>query len=277
MELRTLSQTPLPQITAAFNQAFRDYFIPLQFTDEGMAAKMKGEGIKKEYSIGAFDGDQLVGFILHGYDEVAGVNTVYNAGTGVLPLFRGKGLTKAMYAYGIPLLKNKGVHTHLLEVIDNNHAAKKVYDAIGFQTVRKLGAYRCTQPLKTVAPIVDLKKMYNLPADTAFIAVAPSWQNSSASVNRDLENHELLGAFRDSELLGYATYVAATGRVKQCAVQASYRRQKIGTTLLQYIQQSTGNLLFTNVDEAYEPGIQFLQSLGFERILGLYEMKMAAR
>ena len=63
MELRTLENASLPQITAAFNEAFSDYFIKLQVSTEGMAAKIKGEGILQRYSVGAFDGDQLVGLI----------------------------------------------------------------------------------------------------------------------------------------------------------------------------------------------------------------------
>jgi hypothetical protein len=35
-----------------------------------------------------------------------------------------------------------------------------------------------------------------------------------------------------------------------------------------------GELVVTNFDEAYKPGISFLQSLGFKKLLGLYEMKL---
>lgn len=278
MELRTLAQTPLSQITTAFNEAFSDYSIPLLFTEAGMAQKLKGEGIAKNYSAGAFDGDRLVGFILHGYDVVNGVRMVYNAGTGVVPSFRGKGLTKAMYNYSIPLLQHEGIRTHLLEVIDNNHPAKKVYDAVGFQTVRKLGALRCTVPITAVVPSVEIRIIDALPSDGNFISLTPTWQNSTASIYRDLESHELFGAFHAGELVGYAAYVPAAGRIKQVAVETAHRRQKIGTALLQYMQQksATGSLLLTNVEEGYEPGIQFLNALGFEKFLGLYEMKLVA-
>ena len=276
MQIRTLEQTPLSQITAAFNASFSDYFIPLQFSEEGMAVKMKGEGIDKKYSAGAFDGDRLVGFILHGYDSVDGMPTVYNAGTGVMPGYRGRGLTAALYRYSIPLLRRQGIRHHLLEVIDNNDYAKKIYDAVGFQTVRKLAAFKCTSPINAEQSF-DIRQLTYLPTtDSAFVSMLPAWQNSTASIHRDKESHQLLGVFQEGELVGYAAYVPAAGRIKQCAVHKTYRRHKIGTALFHHMQQNspTGSLLVTNVEEAYEPGTAFLHSLGFEKILGLYEMKM---
>lgn len=275
MELRTLENASLPQITAAFNEAFSDYFIKLQFSTEGMAAKIKGEGILQRYSVGAFDGDQLVGFILHGYDVVDGVKTIYNAGTGVIPAYRGKGLTTALYRYSIPLLKREGIHSHLLEVIDNNHTAKKIYNAIGFETVRRLGAFRCTEPIHKTAPY-DIRAIDSLPVADAFMSVKPAWQNTTASINRDKEGHALIGAFEENTLVGYAAFVPATGRIKQVAVLPPHRGKRIGTALFQHMLQHSGNgqLLLTNVDEAYQPAIHFLTALGFQKILGLYEMKM---
>jgi ribosomal protein S18 acetylase RimI-like enzyme len=275
MELRTLENASLPQITAAFNESFSDYFIKLQFTSEGMATKMKGEGILQRYSVGAFDGGQLVGFILHGYDIVDGVKTVYNAGTGVIPAYRGKGLTTALYNYCIPLLNQEGIHSHLLEVIDNNHTAKKIYDAVGFETVRRLVAFRCTEPIQKTASC-DIREIDSLPVADGFMSVRPAWQNSTASINRDKEGHALIGAFEKDTLAGYAAYVPATGRIKQVAVFPPHRGKRVGTALFQHMLQHSGNgqLLLTNVDEACQPAIQFLTALGFRKILGLYEMKM---
>ena len=133
MEIKTLEQTSLALITAAFNEAFENYFIPLRFTEEGMKAKFRSEGIKPRYSLGAFDNGKLVGFILHGYDEVNGVKTVYNGGTGVLSSHRGRGITAALYQYAVPLLAQQGIYSHLLEVIDNNYPAIRVYEKQGFK------------------------------------------------------------------------------------------------------------------------------------------------
>jgi len=274
MEIRTLSNCTLAEITAAFNEAFRDYLIRLQLTEEGMQTKMKSEGIVPELSIGAFEKGQLVGLILHAVDEVDGVQTVYNAGTGVIPGHRGKGLTAAMYRYAIPLLMQNGIQQHVLEVIEGNHTAKKIYEAVGFQPVRNLSAFRSTKVISSSAPVV-IKSINTLPVDASFLSMVPAWQNSSASINRDLQSHQLIGAFDNDNLVGFAAYLPSAGRVKQCAVLPSHRRKKIGTALFQHLQQNsaTESLLLTNVDDGYAEGTAFLQALKFERILGLHEMR----
>ena len=109
MEIKTLKDVSVAEIAAVFNEAFQDYFIPLAFTEVTMRAKMRSEGIDFAYSIGAFENDKLVGFILHGYDIIDGVKTIYNGGTGVIASHRGKGLTAAMYEYCIPLLLQQGI------------------------------------------------------------------------------------------------------------------------------------------------------------------------
>ena len=276
MQIRTLENTPLAEITAVFNEAFRNYFIRLEFTEEGMATKMKSEGIRRECSIGAFDDNRLVGFILHGYDIVDGIKTIYNAGTGVIAGYRGRGITKSLYQFAIPFLAEKGVRTHLLEVIDNNFPAMHVYEQVGFKKLRKLHAFKCQATIHTRQTYL-LKELNEIPFEAAaFFEMNAAWQNSLASVQRDKAGHRFAGVFKNDSIIGFAAYVPATGRIKQLAVHTEYRRKGVGTALLHFIQQSsaTGQLVVTNVDEGYQPAMKFLQALGFENFLSLYEMKL---
>lgn len=276
MEIRTLEHTPLARITAAFNEAFSDYFIKLSFTEESMAAKMKGEGIVPAYSVGAFEGSRLVGFILHAYDVIDGVRTIYNAGTGVIPAFRGKGLTSEMYQYSIPLLSSQGIHTHVLEVIEGNYPAIKAYQRTGFQTVRHLKAYKSTEPVRSEME-VRIEIIGAIPTEVlSFCSVEAAWQNGVASIARDIEGHSLLAAYSADTLVAFAACVPATGRVKLCVVHPSYRRKGIGTALFAYMMEhsATGALVLTNIDTSYEPATAFLKALQFQPFLGQYEMKM---
>ena len=279
MDIRTLERTSLAEITASFNEAFSDYFIPLQFTGESMAAKIKSEGILLKYSVGAFEGGRMVGYMLHGYDVVDGVKTIYNGGTGVVPAFRNKGITTTMYQYIIPRLQKEGIHHHILEVIDNNYPAMKVYEKIGFEKVRSLVAFKGSAAIDG-AIAYEIKGLDAVPAEvSSFSEMEAAWQNSVGSIARDREGHVPVGAYDDDKLIGFAVYVAATGRVKQCAVHPRHRRKGVGRSLFHYIQQNSGRgqLVVTNVDEAYEPALQFLQVLDFQPFLRLYEMKMEVR
>lgn len=276
MEIKTLEKTSLAQITQTFNEAFSDYFIRLQFTEQAMAAKIKSEGIRLSLSAGAFEKGQLVGFILHGFDRVDGIPTIYNAGTGVVPSFRGKRITQALYSYLIPYLKNKGVHHHVLEVIDTNLPAMHIYRKTGFVTQRKLAAYKSTRTINANEAFI-IKKIDAIDQATENISMQPAWQNSTASIQRNKEDHCLLGVFKGQQLIAYAVYSPAAGRVKQCFVHAANRRQGIGRALFCYMQQHSGTkeLVLANIDEGATEVVAFLGALGFQKLLGLYEMHLA--
>ncbi|MGV3530044.1 MAG: GNAT family N-acetyltransferase [Flavisolibacter sp.] len=275
LAITTLERESVENITHAFNEAFSDYFIPLQLTAEQMRQKMRSEGIQLPYSIGAFNGEKLVGFILHGLDEISGEMVIYNGGTGVIPSHRGHGITTAMYRFAIPRLQKDGIKKHLLEVIDGNAPAKHSYEKVGFRDIRKLSAFRnnTSVPETNAARIEVLDEVPNV---NDFGDAQPTWQNNVAAILRDKGQHTILGAYSNNELAGYAIYATDSGRVKQIGVKEKYRRQKIGSTLMHYIKMHTpaSQLLFSNVDNRCGEAFPFLESLGFEKILELYEMEM---
>lgn len=276
MEFRTLENTSIAEITTAFNEAFNDYFIRLQLTEQTMAAKMRSENILLHYSVGAFEQNRLVGFILHGYDLVDNIKTIYNGGTGVIPAFRGKGITAALYQHIIPVLQKDGIHTHLLEVIDNNFPAIKIYEEAGFKIIRKLAAFKSDSQIENIKDIAVTEINTIDEEAKRFISIKPAWQNSLASIERDKENHAFLGVYKQNKLVAYAVYAPASGRVRQCAVHPDHRRIGIGTALFQHMQHNsgTGELLVTNIDTSYQPALSFFDALKFKKILGIYEMKM---
>ena len=279
MEIKTLENTSVAEITSVFNEAFQGYFIPLVFTGQTMAAKIKSEGILLHYSVGAFEEGKLVGFILHAFEVINGVKTIYNAGTGVIAPFRGRGLTEALYRYCIPLLKQHGIGHHVLEVIDNNAPAIKIYRKIGFREMRSLAAYKGSLPPKDGPPFL-IKEIDRIPGEMVpLFELEPAWQNAVASVYRDITAHTMVGVFSDGELVGFAAFVPTTARVKVCFVQPAHRRKGIGTALLHYMQQASTatQLVLTNIDESYRPANLFLQALGFQHFLSLYEMKMEVK
>ena len=104
-------------------------------------------------------------------------------------------------------------------------------------------------------------------------------QNSVRSIERDRDAHKIIGAYKDNELVAFGTFIPATGRVKQVFALPAHRRQGIATALFQYMQtnSASGQLVVTNVDASYLPANQFLEALGFQNFLGLYEMKMEVK
>lgn len=142
IQIKTLAKTSLEKITGTFNLAFSDYFVPIHLTLEQLSAKMKSDRVNLEYSVGAFEEEELIGFILHGTDIIEDKKVAYNGGTGVIPSKRGKGLTKQMYDFILPRLKEEGIDYLTLEVIFKNIQAIKSYERVGFKIARELKCYK---------------------------------------------------------------------------------------------------------------------------------------
>lgn len=134
-----------------------------------MAAKIKSENILLVYSVGVFESDKLVTFILLGYDEIQGVRNIYNAGTGVIPSFRNRGITKALYQY-------IGIYAYVLEVIEGDVKALTGYEKLSFKTVETAGHLKvrlfhgCKQDLN------KNDRQTNMEGGQSFMDFGPSWQ-----------------------------------------------------------------------------------------------------
>lgn len=273
----TLEDQNLAELTTVFNLAFSDYMIKFQLSEQAMTLKLKSENISLAYSAGAFENGKLVGFILNGLDTIGGKQLVYNGGTGVVPDQRGQRLPQKMYEFISPLLKNAGYTHHLLEVIEGNEKAIRSYEKTGFQILRKCGCFKgivTGEPAAgiLVAPITD-------PDWTileSFRDIEPTWQNSTPTVCRAMEQYILAGAYIGSELTGYAVMDPVNGRIKQFAVQPEYRRKGVGTALFQYMNQKsqTGSINFINYNETDTGAWIFFEKLGLERFISIFEMGM---
>lgn len=272
----SLAHVPVANLAATFNEAFAGYFIPLQLSEEAMATKMKSENILPAYSIGAFEGDRLVAFILHGIDTINGARTAYNAGTGVVPSHRGQRLTAQLYEAIIPRLLKEGIRHHQLEVIDENAKAAKVYEAVGFQTVRSLGSYKGSITAAADSSLT-IGEVFTPDFDRyeSFWNFKPTWQNASSAITRALDAHKIFEVRKENQLVAYAAFAPATGRIKQFAVHPHHRRQGYGRSLFAYLCSfsTTCEVTLINIDESDPASAGFLTAIGFQRFIGLQEMK----
>ncbi|MFT5823545.1 MAG: putative acetyltransferase [Crocinitomix sp.] len=124
MEFKTLNSIAIKDILTVFNESFSDYFVSFQLTLDQLAAKMLADKVDLDLSVGVFENEKLIAFILHGVNIINGNKALYNGGTGVVPQKRGHGLTKQMYHFILPVLQENGIHDLILEVISNNIQAR---------------------------------------------------------------------------------------------------------------------------------------------------------
>ncbi|NEM96857.1 GNAT family N-acetyltransferase [Pontibacter burrus] len=274
----------MPEVHQTFLKAFADYFVPIQLTEEQFYTKLKRESIEPTFCVGAYEGANLVGFILTGIGNYNQKPTGYNAGTGVVPEHRGHGLTKKMYDHLLIKLKQSGMEQCLLEVIQENTPALKSYEAIGLKITRSLDCFRAKKDdlLLNVSLPENIKIAQVSKPDwvnySHFCDVAPTWQNTSGAIVRSPDEKVVLEA-RDAgdELVGYAAFFPKTGAIAQFAVVPAFRGEGIGKALLKEVKNLTiaPALMLLNVDTEAVAFISFLKRRNFTRFLGQFEMIMA--
>ncbi len=275
MEFKTLETISEDHILKVFNHSFSDYVIPFHLELEQLKTKMNTENITLSYSVGAFDKEQLVGFILHGYDPNR--LAVYNGGTGVIPEYRGNGLTKQMYAFILPKLKEQNIDQLVLEVISNNTPAIKSYETIGYQKVRELNCYTGSVDCKIMNTAIEIKEMIDPDWEhlQSYWDVSPAWQYSIDAVKRSDTVNTMYGAFSTQGLIAYVIVNSTSGRISQLAVSQEHRRKKLATSVVNHIAtQFDGKVSMINVDSSCVSLNAFLGQLGLAHNLTQHEMKM---
>lgn len=268
-QFRTLENIKKDELIKVFNSSFADYFVKIKLNPQTLSDKILAENIDLENSVGAFFEDKLVGFILQGIE----CKNSYNAGTGVLHEFRGNQLTSKMYEFILPKLNSLGIKNQQLEVITQNISAINIYQKTGFEIVRNLVCLGGKVKAEKVNNEVELKPLQKIdePLLSAFWDSQPSWQNSLSAIQRTINQHKILAAFFQNELVGYLIY-SKNGRIKQFTVKKEFRYQGIGQTL--FAQLNNLEFIITNIDKNDFETISFLQKIGLSIFLEQFEMKL---
>lgn len=277
MEIKTLDDISLNSLMNTFNEAFSDYQIKLQFNEAQLLNKIKSENIQLSLSYGVFVNSDLVGFILTGIDSYYNKWQVYNAGTGVIPKYRGKKLVEVMYKHLLNDFQRKGICLHQLEVITTNLKAINVYKKVGFEIKRSLVCYKGKITKENKGEYeVCLASSVNFNTIKTLWSCEPTWQNSSPSLERILDRLGICVVYSKNEIIGYCIGHIESGRIYQIAVEKNHRRKGIGLSLLTYFLKKTpqNDLLITNVDESDLSANSFFNGIGLNPFLKQFEMKL---
>lgn len=274
MQIRNLTPADTENLLLAFNGAFADYLVPLQLTKELLQSKMNAESVLPEWSVGVFDQEKMIAFIIHGVRTINGKKTVYNAGTGVLPEYRGQGLVGKMYKHILPFLKENKVEELVLEVIENNKPAIRAYEKNGFSVKRKFLCFAGESQTEACSNPADIKPLADINWETlqSFWDILPGWQSANQSM--ELMKPTALGAFINNELAGYVLFNPANSRIYQLAVSPAHRRKGIASQLFAEMRRQLpkGKIAMNNIDEAAESLKLFLEKQGLVNFINQFEM-----
>jgi len=275
-----LGEEHFAELYATFTEAFSDYVYPFALTELQFQNHLILNGVDLRRTAGYFLGGRMAGFSLNGFGEWGGASTVYDAGTGVIPRYRRRGLSEAMFEMMLPRFADRGIKQCLLEVITSNSAAIRLYEKLGFRVTRELALLQCDGEVKAstmVSDDIELRKLEaaDWPIFNSFWDGKPSWQNSPDAIDRSTHNKTIKAAYVDGECVGYMIYSSRFGRASQMAVHPDYRHHGVGTALLNGMAADTAegySLQVINIDKGLPQAMQFFKDQGFYERLAQYEM-----
>lgn len=280
MRIQTLENIPAEKLLNVFNLSFSDYLVPFNLTKEQLEDKIKSDSIQLEFSVGAFENNQLVAFILHGCDTIDNRKIVYNAGTGVIPTKRGNKLTKRLYEFALPILHQNEIDKVLLEVITINEPAIKTYKDIGFKITRELNCFKGSINIINTDSDFQIREIeeYDWQTLRSFWDFQPSWQNNSTAVEKLQQSNLSIGVYDGEKLLGYAIFNPKLKRLHQLAVDKNYRKRGIGRQLLKHVSAHYSNdISIINIDSSSKETSEFLTGIGMNIYVKQYEMELTLK
>lgn len=273
---KTLNETSLEILHKAFLEAFFDYQVKTDLPFWKFEQMLLRRGYNPDISMGAFDNDRLVGFVLNGYRNWIGKPTVYDLGTGVIPEYRRKGITSDLLLHIRKLLKEKQVEQYLLEVIKSNQSAFQLYKKQGFEIQREFSCFHLEKDKFIPGTICKVERVERIETEQfkEFWDFEPSWQNSVASVEAVPEAFNFFVARFNNTIAGYGIIDKVSGDIPQIAVNRDYRGNGIAYGIMTELLKSTGSgkVALLNVETNSTPIESFLNKLGFVYYVGQYEM-----
>lgn len=284
IEYSSLENTSLVDLHMAFLKAFSDYQVQMNLPFSKFENMLYRRGYAADLSVGAFLGNELVGFVLNGCRLWNDINTLYDCGTGVVPNFRQRGITTNLFKIINDLLEKKKIEQYLLEVIQTNTSAVELYKKQGFTMLRLFSCYKleqCNFDANKNRFVFKVENLQSIDWNTfsSFWDVQPSWQNSIDSVLSVPESFLLVTAMKEGIIVGYGIIDIQSGDIAQMAVHKQYRRQGVGTALIDKLLQNTKStkVSITNVDDRSSSIKAFLNGTGFRNFIKQYEMVLTTR
>jgi ribosomal protein S18 acetylase RimI-like enzyme len=276
IDCRFLSAADFPALHQTFLEAFSDYLIPFQLSEEQLRHHILQNSVDPEKCVGAFFENKMIGCTLNGFGIWNRRKTVYDAGTGVVPAFRNQGVGKAIFDFMMPELRAGGFKQILLEVIAENKNAVRLYEKLGFETTRRLIFFERKTPFEFKSKTAFEIREISLPdwhLFENFVDGSTSWQNSLESLKRSLRKI-VLGAFDDEKCIGYGAAFLNSGIIPQIAVAKEHRKKGVASMILSELQKrlENKNLRASNVDENIPSAVEFLKRRGFTETLCQLEM-----
>lgn len=133
-----LGQCTFEQALRLRNRGFEGYYFDVTVTMDQLLRSFAVNGIRPELSLVACADGHPVGFVFLAVKMLNGRKAAWNGGTGVIPEYRGYGLSTALMQEVKTLLTEQEVDRAYLEVLVQNSRALSAYEKGGFHIADRL-------------------------------------------------------------------------------------------------------------------------------------------
>jgi len=162
-DIKPASDYPLPDLVETLNRGFENYLIPIQFNLSQFLSMIRKDGLDLTSSrVLIADGNES-GIALIARRDTLRASRL--AAMGIAKELRGKGAGSWFMGRLIHDARERRDREMVLEVIEQNEPAFRLYNTFGFQTVRRLIGWNCRdakQDAKTDLQEIDLHEMGRL-------------------------------------------------------------------------------------------------------------------
>jgi ribosomal protein S18 acetylase RimI-like enzyme len=261
MELRPAHTLTLDGLAALFNEAFTGYIGGnVNFTAATLARLISRDNVDLELSQVFYRDEQPVGF---GYVARQGWRCRL-AAFGVIPAAAGAGIGKLAMNAMVEQARERGDHEYLLEVIEQNERAVRLYKGVGFEIVRRLVGYVAENPTGEAADLQQIDVYEAARVVVQHGAPDLPWQVAGANLMRHSPPdvaYELDGAYAV-----ISSPEAPAIALRALIVPPEFRRQGRASRLLRALFAAYPQKKWVvSATCPEEIGGELLAKLGFER------------
>lgn len=272
-----VSAVDFDAFTAAFNCAYRDYYVPTIMSPDSFRAIMERDDLPLASAVAALDGPRVVGTGLLGVRLPVG----WIGGMGVIPEYRRQGIGRQMMGYLLQQAQAQGITTVKLEVIEANEGAHQLYREMGFRDTRMLN-YFTREP----APLPDSLNPTPYTVERrepgtllqffdVFHDVKNCWQREKPSLTGLIDHLQGWAALHNGQIVGYVlgwSHVHEI-RITDIATSPTTERAVVAQALLTHLHRLRPEAYGISVNIADDdPGLPAYTALEYTTQLRQFEM-----
>lgn len=131
--IERLASEQLDELVKVQEEAFSDYIIQIKTSKEFFIEFLRSVGGDLSTVLVALDGSRIVGYI----NPVIDGKEAWIGGIGVTPQYRSAGIGTKLIKSAEELCRTRGAQSMVLEVIEGNFRAQRLYERLGFATTRR--------------------------------------------------------------------------------------------------------------------------------------------